>query len=79
MLLGIVLNFIGLDPIKMLIYSAVLNGMISPFMIFFFIRLSSNREVMCVFKNKKITNIFGWLTLVLISLVGIGAIIFIFL
>ena len=79
MLLGIVLNFIGLDPIKMLIYSAVLNGMISPFMIFFVIRLSSNREVMGVFKNKKITNIFGWLTLVLISLVGIGAIIFIFL
>ena len=34
MLLGLSLNFIGLDPIKALIYAAVLNGVISPFMIF---------------------------------------------
>lgn len=73
--LGILLNFIGLDPIKMLIYSAVLNGIVSPFMIFFIVHLSGDREVMGNFKNRKISNIIGWLTFVLISLVGIGAII----
>lgn len=75
MVLGIVLNFVGLDPIKMLIYSAVLNGVISPFMIFFIIHLSADESIMGSFKNKKMGNILGWGTFVLISLVGIGAII----
>lgn len=79
MALGIILNFVGLDPIKALIYSAVLNGVVSPFMIFFIIRLSGSEDVMGDFKNKKISNILGWLTFVLISLVGIGAIISIFI
>ena len=79
MVLGIVLNFVGLDPIKALIYAAVLNGVVSPLMIFFIIHLSGNEEVMGSFKNKKIGNFIGWITFVLISLVGVGAIISIFL
>jgi NRAMP (natural resistance-associated macrophage protein)-like metal ion transporter len=79
MILGIVLNFVGLNPIKALIYSAVLNGIISPFMIFFIVHLSGDENVMGNFKNKKIGNFFGWLTFVLISLVGAGAIISIFI
>jgi NRAMP (natural resistance-associated macrophage protein)-like metal ion transporter len=79
MFCGIALNFFGLDPIKTLIYSAVLNGVISPIMIFFIVRLSGSSEVMGNFANKKTTNIIGWLSFVLISVVGIGAIISIFL
>lgn len=74
MVLGVVMNFIGIDPIKALIYSAVLNGIISPFMIFFIVRLSGNKEVMGEFKNKKVSNILGWVAFVIISLVGVGAI-----
>lgn len=79
MVLGIVLNFVGFDPIKMLIYSAVFNGIISSFMIFFIVHLSGDENVMGNFKNKKSTNIFGWIAFVLISFVGVGAIIFIFI
>ena len=78
MVLGIILNFIGLNPIKALIYSAVLNGIISPFMIFFIVHLSGSEDVMGNFKTKKLGNILGWLTFTLISLVGIGAIVSIF-
>ena len=74
MILGITMNFIGLDPIKALIYSALLNGIISPFMIFFIVKLSSSREVMGDFKNNKFINIIGWFTFILISLVGAGAV-----
>ncbi|MFH1200940.1 MAG: divalent metal cation transporter [bacterium] len=79
MILGIVLNFVGLDPIKALIYSAVLNGIISPVMIFFVVHLSGDEKIMGDFKNKKVTNIFGWGTFGLVSLVGLGAIISIFI
>ncbi|MEO5635123.1 MAG: divalent metal cation transporter [Candidatus Paceibacterota bacterium] len=74
MILGIALNFIGLDPIKALIYAALLNGIISPFMLFFIVRLSGSSNVMGSFKNNKISEIVGWVTFVLISLVGVGAI-----
>ena len=60
MILGVVLNFIGLDPIKALIYSAVLNGIISPIILFFIVRISSKGEIMGQFKNKKIVNMLGW-------------------
>lgn len=76
--LGILLNFIGLDPIKTLIYSAVLNGIISPVMIFFIVHLAGDGAVMGNFKNKKISNIFGWIIFFLISLVGIGTLITLF-
>ncbi len=75
MAFGIVLNFVGLDPIQTLIYSAIINGIISPFMIFFIVRLSSDSSVMGEFKNKRFTNFLGWLTFFLISLVGVGAVI----
>ena len=79
MVLGIVLNFVGLDPIKALIYSAVLNGVISPIILFLIVRLGSNEEVMGRFKNKKIGNIIGWFTVILLAVVSIGTIIFLFL
>ncbi len=75
MVLGIVLNFIGIDPIKALIYSAVLNGIISPFMLFFIVRLSGDPQIMGNFQNKQTTRIVGWITFILLSFVGIGAVI----
>ena len=76
MILGIILNFIGLDPIKTLIYSAVFNGIISPIILFFIVKISAKEEIMGNFKNKKLTNIIGWFTVGLLSLVSISTIIF---
>lgn len=78
MSLGIVLNFVGIDPIKALIYAAVLNGIISPVMLFFIVKLSSSEEVMGQFKNKKIGNIIGWLSVIILTAVSVGTIIFLF-
>jgi NRAMP (natural resistance-associated macrophage protein)-like metal ion transporter len=78
MILGIILNFVGLDPIKALIYSAVLNGIISPIMLFFIIRLSSSEEIMGKFKNKKITKAIGWIAFFVLAVVSLGTIIFLF-
>jgi NRAMP (natural resistance-associated macrophage protein)-like metal ion transporter len=79
MFLGIILNFVGLDPIKALIYSAVLNGVISPVILFLIMRLGSNETLMGDYKNKKMANIIGWFTVILLSFVSIGTIIFLFM
>lgn len=77
MVLGIILNFIGLDPIKTLIYSAVLNGLIAPVILFLIVRISSNEKIMGKFKNKKLSNFFGWLATIIMFIVAFLAIWFI--
>ncbi len=74
MILGILINFIGLNPIKALIYSAVLNGIVAPVIIILIILLASNKKVMGQFKNSKIATSFGWILAVLMSISGIAAI-----
>ena len=76
-LLGIILNFIGIDPIKTLIYSAILNGVISPVMIFFIVRISGSSEIMGKYRNKKWTSFFGWFAVILMSAVAFSTIYFI--
>jgi len=76
MVLGIILNFIGLDPIKTLIYSAVFNGIISPIILFFIVKISASGEIMGDFKNKKLANIIGWFSVGLLFVVSINTIIF---
>ncbi|MFH1608511.1 MAG: divalent metal cation transporter [Patescibacteria group bacterium] len=78
MFLGIGLNFVGIDPIKALIYSAVLNGIISPVVLFFIVRISSKEHVMGQFKNKRVTNLLGWVIVGILSLVSITTIVFLF-
>lgn len=71
MVLGITLNFIGLHPIRALIYSAVLNGIISPVMIFFLMALSRRSDVMGEHKNRPVTSFLGWGTFALMCVVSV--------
>ena len=55
------LNFIGLNPIKALIYAAVLNGIVAPVIIVLILLLARNKHVMGEWKNRKATAGIGWL------------------
>jgi Mn2+/Fe2+ NRAMP family transporter len=74
MLVGLGLNFIGLNPIKALIYSAVLNGVVAPIIIVQIVLIASNKKLMGEWKNGKIGTTVGWLTVLLMSASGIAAI-----
>ena len=73
-IVGIGLNFIGLDPIKALIYSAVLNGIVAPVILYFIVRLSSRADVMGDNKNKRLTNVVGWVTVVFMGVTALATI-----
>ncbi len=74
MVLGILFNFIGLDPIHALIYAAIGNGIVSPVVLFFIVRLSSNKEVMREHTNKPFLTGIGWVTIALMTVAGIAVI-----
>ena len=73
--IGLSLNFIGLDPIKALIYSAVANGIVAPLVLFLIVVISSNKKIMGEWVNHPVTTIIGWLVTLLMTAAGAAAII----
>jgi NRAMP (natural resistance-associated macrophage protein)-like metal ion transporter len=78
MLVGLGINFIGLNPMKALIYSAVANGIVAPMVLIPIVLISSNRKVMGKWVNKKLTTIIGWIVVAIMTAAGIAAIISLF-
>lgn len=74
MLLGIAANFAHIDPIKGLIYAAVANGIIAPFVLFFIVRISGNRRVMGEHANSPLASCVGWITIGVMSIAAVAAI-----
>jgi NRAMP (natural resistance-associated macrophage protein)-like metal ion transporter len=78
MVVGLGLNFIGLDPIKALIYAAIANGLVAPFILFFIVKISSNKKIMGHWVNKKSTTVIGWTTTAVMAVAGVAVIISLF-
>lgn len=78
MVLGMLMNFVGLDPIKALIYSAVLNGLIAPVILYFVVRISSNKELMGRWTNRPLVTWIGWMVVGLMAVAGAAAIVSMF-
>ena len=74
MFVGLGLNFIGLDPIKALIYSAVANGIIAPVVLVLIVMISSNKLIMGEWVNKRYVTVLGWLVVGIMTVAGVAAI-----
>jgi len=78
MLVGLGLNFLGIDPIKALIYSAIGNALVAPVILLFIVLLSSNKKIMGRWVNKPFTTAIGWVAFLLMAAAGIGTIVALF-
>lgn len=67
-LIGLMINFIGISPVKALVYSAVLNGVAAVPLIFVIIKISSDKKIMGKNKSGPLSKVFLWLTFL-----GMGA------
>ncbi len=79
MILGILLNFSGIDPIKALIYSAIGNAIVAPIVLFFIVHLASDPDVMREHVNGKSSTLVGWITIWMMAIAGVAAMVSIFL
>ncbi len=78
MLVGLGINFIGIDPIKALIYAAVANAIVAPVILCLIVIISSNRRLMGEWVNKRPTTVIGWCVVGLMTIAGAAAIIALF-
>ena len=60
-LIGLVTNFLGFDPIRLLVYTSVLNGVAAVPLIFLIIRISRNRLIMGENVSGRLSVGFTWL------------------
>lgn len=74
MLVGLGINFIGIDPIKALIYAAIGNGLVAPVILLMIILISSSKKVMGHWKNKPFVTFVGWVVFSLMTVSGVAAI-----
>lgn len=73
-IIGILLNFVGINPIKALIYSAIANGIVAPIIIICIVHISSSKKIMGHYKNSLPANLIGWISVVLMSVTALAAI-----
>ncbi|OIP58100.1 MAG: iron transporter [Candidatus Levybacteria bacterium CG_4_10_14_0_2_um_filter_36_16] len=71
-LIGLLINFIGIDPIKALIYAAVINGIVSVPLIFLIARIAQNKKIMGDYKSGWISKTLVWSTFVGMGLAAIA-------
>lgn len=67
LILGLLMNYIGISPIKALIYSAILYGLTAPILIAIILHIANNKKIMGEFTNGKLSNILGFATLILMT------------
>jgi Mn2+/Fe2+ NRAMP family transporter len=67
LILGLSMNYIGISPIKALIYSAILYGMTAPVLIAIILHISNNKKIMGKFTNNRTSNVLGFAALILMT------------
>ncbi len=60
--LAVLLNFIGLNPMKALVWSGIVQGFSVPPLLLIMMLLTNDRRVMGTRVNGCVTNVLGWLT-----------------
>jgi len=72
MILGLVLDYAGFNAVKMLFWSAVLNGVLAPPLIILVVLLTSSRRVMGDRVNPPLLKWLGWTTAVVMVVAAVA-------
>lgn len=69
--IGFLINLIGFNPFKLLFYTAVVYGIISPILIAIMLHLANRKDIMGTRKNRVVSNLLGGLALTLMTLAAV--------
>ena len=65
--IGLWINFSDIDPIKALVYTAVINGVISVPILFTIMKIANDKKILGKRINGRVTNTIGWITVVIMA------------
>ncbi|HEY0579755.1 MAG TPA: divalent metal cation transporter [Candidatus Nitrosocosmicus sp.] len=70
-IIGLGMNFLGINPIKALVYTSVINGVVSVPILFVIMKIANDKEILKGNTNGRLTNFIGWLTFIIMSIATI--------
>jgi NRAMP (natural resistance-associated macrophage protein)-like metal ion transporter len=73
--LGILINFTGINPIRALFVTAVINGVLTPPILVLLMLASNNRGIMGSRTNSPVLNVLGWATTAVMTAAVVGFIV----
>lgn len=76
LLVGLSLNFFEISPIKALLYTAISYGLTAPILIAIILHIGNNKKIMKEHTNSKLSNVLGFITLILMTAAAIGLVYF---
>ncbi len=59
-LVGVAIDYLGINPIDALFFTAVINGFVAPPLLVMIMLVSNNRKIMGKRTNSRLTNVLGW-------------------
>jgi NRAMP (natural resistance-associated macrophage protein)-like metal ion transporter len=70
--IGLVINLVGINPIKALIFTAIVYGVTAPVLIAVIMHICNNKKIMGEHTNFPLSNILGWITLVVMTVAAVA-------
>jgi NRAMP (natural resistance-associated macrophage protein)-like metal ion transporter len=74
LVIGLLINILGISAMKALIYTAILYGVTSPVMIAVVMHIGNNKKIMNNFTNSRLSNILGMITFIVMTMAAIALI-----
>jgi NRAMP (natural resistance-associated macrophage protein)-like metal ion transporter len=71
LVIGLLINVLGISPMKALIFTAILYGVTSPVMIAVILHIGNNKKIMNEFTNSRLSNSLGGITFILMTIAAI--------
>jgi len=59
-LVGVAIDYLGINPIDALFFTAVINGFVAPPLLVMIMLVSNNKKIMGKRTNSRLTNVLGW-------------------
>ena len=71
-LVGVLINFVGINPIRALLLAAIINGFLAPPLLVAIMLVANNRHIMGNRVNGRWSNILGWTTTVVMFVAALA-------
>ena len=77
-LVGMLLNFVGINPIAALVYTAIINGVVAVPLLVMILLVANNHRIMGSFTNGRLSNIIGVVTTVFMGVAAVVTVVSLF-
>lgn len=72
--IGLCINFVGIDPMKALVYTAVINGVVAVPLIFMIALIANDQKIMGKYKSGVLSNTLVWMTFIGMAMAALAMI-----